>query len=153
MFDAVTAAAGRLGTDRRDMLTRCQRFVHGSTVATNAVLTRNLATVGLITTAGFRDTLEIRRGIREDQWDHRAPWPPVLVPRLPPAAGPRQDSPSTVTSSNRLRDDDVSRGDRDVPRRTGSTQSRSACCTAHADDRHEAAAAALAAAGSLARTS
>jgi N-methylhydantoinase A/oxoprolinase/acetone carboxylase beta subunit len=37
------------------------RFVHGTTVATNAVLERKGATIGLITTLGFRDTLEIGR--------------------------------------------------------------------------------------------
>jgi N-methylhydantoinase A len=75
-----TVAAG-LDATASDMLGRCDRFVHGSTVATNAVLTRSLARVGLVTTAGFRDSLAIRRGLRDDQWDHRAPWPPVLVPR------------------------------------------------------------------------
>ena len=35
----------------------------------------------MLTTEGFRDSLEIRRGIRENQWDHRAPFPEVLVPR------------------------------------------------------------------------
>ncbi len=39
------------------------------------------AKVGLLTTVGFRDALEIRRGLREDQWNHRAPFAPVLVPR------------------------------------------------------------------------
>ncbi|MBT3401237.1 MAG: hydantoinase/oxoprolinase family protein, partial [Rhodospirillaceae bacterium] len=39
------------------------------------------ATVGLLTTEGFRDALELRRGLREDQWNHRAPFAPVLVPR------------------------------------------------------------------------
>ncbi|MEO6651049.1 MAG: hydantoinase/oxoprolinase family protein [Ilumatobacteraceae bacterium] len=81
VFSAVNAVADELGIDARDLLGRCDRFVHGSTVATNAVLTGNLARVGLITTAGFRDSLEIRRGIRDDQWDHRAPWPDVVVPR------------------------------------------------------------------------
>jgi N-methylhydantoinase A len=78
---ALAAVAAELGITRPDVLGRCDRFVHGSTVATNAVLTRRLARVGLVTTAGFRDSLEIRRGLRDDQWDHRAPWPPVLVPR------------------------------------------------------------------------
>ncbi len=81
VFAAIDAIAAEVDLDAGDILTRCDRFVHGSTVATNAVLTGDLARVGLITTAGFRDTLEIRRGIRADQWDHRAPWPPVLVPR------------------------------------------------------------------------
>ncbi len=78
---AVERMAELLGLEVGEMLSNCNRFVHGSTVATNAVLERKLAPVGLITTAGFRDALEIRRGIRDDQWDHRAPWPPVVVPR------------------------------------------------------------------------
>ena len=39
------------------------------------------AKVGLITSEGFRDSLEIRRGLRDDQWNHREPYAPVLVPR------------------------------------------------------------------------
>lgn len=34
-----------------------------------------------MTTKGFRDALEIRRGYRKHPWDHRTPYPPVLVPR------------------------------------------------------------------------
>jgi N-methylhydantoinase A len=78
---ALHAVAAGLDTTASGLLGRCDRFVHGSTVATNAVLTQGLARVGLVTTAGFRDSLAIRRGLRDDQWDHRAPWPPVLVPR------------------------------------------------------------------------
>lgn len=81
VINAVVVAAAQLGVDTADMLAKCNRFVHGSTVATNAVLEHELGKVGLITTEGFRDALEIRRGLRDDQWDHRAPWPPVLVPR------------------------------------------------------------------------
>jgi N-methylhydantoinase A len=44
-------------------------FAHGSTVATNALLTRRLAHTALITTEGFRDVHEIRRGDREELWD------------------------------------------------------------------------------------
>ena len=63
------------------LLRDCVLFVHGSTVATNTILEKNGARVGLLTTEGFRDSLEIRRGIRANQWDHRAPFPPVLAPR------------------------------------------------------------------------
>ena len=42
------------------------RFVHGTTVATNAVLERKGAKIGLITTAGFRDVLEIGRQSRRN---------------------------------------------------------------------------------------
>ena len=62
-------------------LSDCQFFLHGSTVATNTLLEGKGATVGLLTTAGFRDSLEARRGLRKDPWDHRTPYPPVLVPR------------------------------------------------------------------------
>src|SRR5262249_29537338 len=48
---------------------------------TNTILEKNGARVGMLTTDGFRDSLEIRRGMRENQWDHRTPFPPVLVPR------------------------------------------------------------------------
>ena len=58
-----------------------ETIVHGTTTTTNALLERKVARVGLITTKGFRDSLEIRRGIRTNAWDHRRPFPPVLVPR------------------------------------------------------------------------
>ncbi|MEK6710672.1 MAG: hydantoinase B/oxoprolinase family protein, partial [Nitrospinota bacterium] len=85
-------AAGRLGVRVPELLGACVRFVHGTTVATNALLTRRGAKVGLLTTRGFRDSLSFRRGFREDVWDHRAPNPPVLVPRyLRLPAGGRMD--------------------------------------------------------------
>ena len=74
-------AAGRLGLPIEALLRDCALFVHGSTVATNTILEKKGARVGMLTTEGFRDSLEIRRGIRENQWDHRAPFPDVLVPR------------------------------------------------------------------------
>src|SRR5690606_18182748 len=79
---AIDSAAAQLGlADAGTLLTQCDLFVHGSTVATNTALERKGAKAGLLTTAGFRDSLEIRRGIRDNPWDHRPPNPPVLVPR------------------------------------------------------------------------
>lgn len=46
-------------------------IVHGTTVTTNATLTRRGAKSGLITTSGVRDALEMRRGIREEQYNNR----------------------------------------------------------------------------------
>jgi N-methylhydantoinase A len=46
-------------------------IVHGTTVTTNAVLTYRGAKTGLITTKGVRDALEMRRGIREEQYNNR----------------------------------------------------------------------------------
>ncbi len=54
---------------------------HGTTVATNMILERKGARVGLVTTKGFADVLEIRRQDRPAIYDLRAAWPRPLVPR------------------------------------------------------------------------
>ena len=56
-------------------------IVHGTTVTTNATLTSNGAKCGLITTEGVRDALEMRRGIREEQYNNRCTNVAPLVPR------------------------------------------------------------------------
>ena len=58
-----------------------ERIIHGTTVTTNAVLTGNTASTGLVTTRGFRDALEMRRGIREVLYDNKYLPPKPLVPR------------------------------------------------------------------------
>ena len=78
---AVARLAADLGSSLQPILQQCSLFVHGSTIATNTMLEGKGAKVGLIATEGFRDALEIRRGLREDQFDHRKPYAPVLVPR------------------------------------------------------------------------
>jgi N-methylhydantoinase A len=62
-------------------LTGIQRFVHGTTVALNAILEQRGAIVGLLCTAGFRDVLELRRGTRDDAFNLLWEPPPALVPR------------------------------------------------------------------------
>jgi N-methylhydantoinase A len=74
-------AAETLDTTVDGLLADCTLFMHGSTVATNTLLEGKGARVGLLTSAGFRDSLQIRRGYRENPFDHRTPFPPVLVPR------------------------------------------------------------------------
>lgn len=81
VLDALAKAASGLALTPAELLARCGLFVHGSTIATNTVLEGKGAKVGLLTTEGFRDSLEIRRGHRDNPWDHRTPYPPVLVPR------------------------------------------------------------------------
>jgi len=56
-------------------------IVHGTTVTTNATLTGNGAKCGLLTTRGVRDALEMRRGIREEQYNNRYTNVNPLVPR------------------------------------------------------------------------
>ena len=56
-------------------------IVHGTTVTTNATLTGNGAKCGLLTTEGVRDALEMRRGVREEQYNNRYTNVKPLVPR------------------------------------------------------------------------
>jgi N-methylhydantoinase A len=57
------------------------RFAHGTTTATNAILTKSGATTGLLTTRGFRDILEIRRANRGDLFNYWWRPPDPLVTR------------------------------------------------------------------------
>jgi N-methylhydantoinase A len=56
-------------------------IVHGTTVTTNATLTSNGAKCALLTTEGVRDALEMRRGIREEQYNNRYTNVKPIVPR------------------------------------------------------------------------
>jgi N-methylhydantoinase A len=61
-------------------------FLHGTTVGLNALLERKGARVGMLTTEGFRDVLEIRRLLRVDEhgdhmWNHLFKTPEPLVGR------------------------------------------------------------------------
>src|SRR5262249_40127837 len=73
--------AHRLDLSCADMLAQTQRLVHGTTVATNALLERRGAVVALLTTEGHRDVLEMREGLKGDRYDLRTPPPEPLVPR------------------------------------------------------------------------
>lgn len=63
-----------------DDLSAMRTVVHGTTAGTNALLERKGAKIGLITTQGFRDTLEMRRRDRRTTWGLRGDFEPV-VPR------------------------------------------------------------------------
>ena len=54
---------------------------HATTVVTNALLEQRGARAGFVTTRGFRDVLEIRRGSRSDLYDLFQDGPAVLIPR------------------------------------------------------------------------
>lgn len=57
------------------------RLVHGTTVATNALLEHKIARAALITTAGFEDILEIGRQNRPELYQMHPRKPPTLIPR------------------------------------------------------------------------
>src|SRR3954447_8674713 len=73
--------ARRLNVTRAKMLASTDRLVHGTTVATNALLERKGAKVALLTTEGHRDVIEMREGLKPDRYDLRSPPPEPLVPR------------------------------------------------------------------------
>jgi N-methylhydantoinase A len=50
-------------------LSEVTMFSHGTTVATNALITRRLPRSAMVCTEGFRDVVEIRRANKEDLWD------------------------------------------------------------------------------------
>lgn len=73
--------AGKESLSLGDFLGRCDAIVHGTTIADNTLIEMNGAVTGLITTEGFRDELEYRRGFKEDIWDVRLEPPKPIVPR------------------------------------------------------------------------
>ena len=64
-----------------ELLAQTERIVHGTTVATNALLEHKGAKVGLLTTEGHRDVIEMREGLKDDRYNLRMPPPEQLVPR------------------------------------------------------------------------
>ena len=62
---AVLQAARAVGVDLKDVVL----FSHGTTVATNALITRKFPPAAMVTTKGFRDVIEIRDGTKNDLWD------------------------------------------------------------------------------------
>jgi N-methylhydantoinase A len=64
-IDGVMAGVAEAGID----LKATALFCHGTTVATNALITRRLPKAAMVTTKGFRDVVEIGRGTRDDLWD------------------------------------------------------------------------------------
>ena len=73
--------AEQRGADVEAFLGSVDLIVHGTTVATNAVLTGGGSRTGLLTTQGTRDALEMRRGVKEEPLDNKYEAPSPLVPR------------------------------------------------------------------------
>ncbi len=80
-MNGIERLAATLGLDVRGLLGRTERIVHGMTVATNALLERKGARVGLLTTAGHRDVLEMREGLKPERYNMRLARREPLVPR------------------------------------------------------------------------
>ncbi|MFH1159377.1 MAG: hydantoinase/oxoprolinase family protein [bacterium] len=73
--------AEKLNSTPSSLIEKIDTIVHGTTVATNAMLTMKGAKTALITTEGFRDALEMRRGVREERYNNHYRNVKPLVPR------------------------------------------------------------------------
>ena len=67
--------------------------IHGTTLATNAIIERKGARTALLTTEGFRDVLALGNESRYDQYDLKITLPQPLVPRLAPGRRRRRHLP------------------------------------------------------------
>lgn len=81
VLEGLGKLAEKEGLSLRDFLGQCEAIVHGTTVADNTLIEMNGALTGLITTEGFRDEIEYRRGFKEDIWDVRLAPPKQITPR------------------------------------------------------------------------
>jgi N-methylhydantoinase A len=111
-------------------------MVHGTTLVTNTVIERTGAKVGLLTTAGFRDSVEIGREIRYDLYDLFLDPPPSLVPRhLRREIPERMDAGGEVLLP--LDEEAVRREARDLVEREGVEALAVAFLHSYRDARHE----------------
>ncbi len=81
VVNGLAVLAERLGLTLAELLARTERIVHGTTVATNALLERKGAKLAMLTTEGHRDVIEMREGLKPERYNLRMPAAPALVPR------------------------------------------------------------------------
>jgi N-methylhydantoinase A len=81
MERGLLACAERLGLSIGELISSCDSFVHGSTIATNTLIQRNGGPVGLVCTEGFRDVIYFRDGFRPDRFNVRQQRPDDFVDR------------------------------------------------------------------------
>ena len=79
---AITDGLDRLVSESGTSVPELDTVVHGTTLVANTIIERKGAKVGLITTKGFRDSLEMGREIRYDLYDLFFEKPEPLVPRF-----------------------------------------------------------------------
>ena len=106
VLDAVDAAAANLGIDTGALLADCRHFIHGCTIATNAVIQRDGAVTGFITTRGHEDVIAIGKvmqkvaGQSEREMIHQSHLdkaePPIIDRRMIRGIAERIDSHGDV---------------------------------------------------------
>lgn len=101
--DGVLAAIEAAGADPASL----DLIIHGTTATTNAVLERKLARVGLITTLGFRDVLELGRRTRPNSYGMTGSFEPLVPRELRREVAERVDARGQVVT--KLDEDAVAR--------------------------------------------
>lgn len=81
VVDGLRLLAHGMATDAAGLLAGTEILIHGTTYSTNLLLEEKGARLGLVTTAGFGDLLELREGLKTHRYDMRSPSVPPLVPR------------------------------------------------------------------------
>jgi N-methylhydantoinase A len=81
VINALDKAAEIKGITRETLLDQTGQIVHGTTIATNAILENETAKTALFCTDGFRDTLMFRNGGRENAFEVHADYPDPYIPR------------------------------------------------------------------------
>ncbi len=79
--DAVEHGIREMEKKTPGFVEKMDEVIHGTTLVINSIIERKGAKTGLITTKGFRDVLEIGRGIRYAPYDVFAEFPKPLIPR------------------------------------------------------------------------
>jgi N-methylhydantoinase A len=101
VLDGLARLADTLALPTAELLRAATRIVHGTTVATNALIEGKGARTGMLVTAGHRDVIEMREGLKPvERYDMRMPPPAQLVPRalrLPVIERMRHDGRVEVT--------------------------------------------------------
>ena len=131
-IDAVLEGVAKAGVDLRQVAL----FSHGTTIATNALITRHLPRAAIVATRGFRDVIEIRRGTKEDLWDaYKDVAPPYVRRRDRYEVTERVDYAGVVLEPL---DEDDARRVADILRRKGIETVAVCFINAHANPASEA---------------
>ena len=81
VLNALDKTAEAEGLKRADLLAKTEQLVHGTTIATNAIIEDTMDKTALLCTDGFRDTLLFRKGGRDEAFQVHTDYPDPYIPR------------------------------------------------------------------------
>jgi N-methylhydantoinase A len=81
LSESIKAAAADMGLKFEQLLADTNLFIYGTTRATNAIVTRNVAKTAFLTTEGFPDILVLKEGGKLDGYDFTKSYPAPYIPR------------------------------------------------------------------------